>query len=95
MPVVGQVTLTNPTLRLVHESAMVENDPRRTVIPPVLNGLWWNHLAPGRDARIMVANMSVVGVTADVSWNTKASATQARRSISARMSRRCFPSSSC
>lgn len=65
MPVVGQVTLTNPALRLVHESEMVENDPGRTDIPPILNGLWWN-LAPGRDARIMVANMSVMAVTADV-----------------------------
>jgi hypothetical protein len=37
----------------------------RTDIPPVLNGLWWN-LAPGRDARIMVANMSPMVVTADV-----------------------------
>ncbi len=65
MPVVGQVTLTNPALRLVHESEMVENDPGRTDIPPILNGLWWN-LAPGRDARIMVANMSAMAVTADV-----------------------------
>jgi hypothetical protein len=65
MPLVGQVTLTNPALRLVHESEMVENDPGRTDIPPVLNGLWWN-LAPGRDARIMVANMSVMPVSADV-----------------------------
>ena len=65
MPVVGQVTLTNPALRLVHESEMVENDPGRTDIPPILNGLWWN-LAPGRDARIMVASMSVMAVTADV-----------------------------
>jgi len=63
--VVGQVTLTNPALPLVHESEMVENDPGRTDIPPVLNGLWWN-LAPGRDARIMVANMSPLSVTADV-----------------------------
>ena len=68
MPVVGQVTLTNLALRLVHESEMVENDPGRTDIPPILNGLWWN-LAPGRDARIMVANMSVMTVAADcASW---------------------------
>ena len=65
MPVVGQVTLTNLALRLVHESEMVENDPGRTDIPPILNGLWWS-LAPGRDARIMVANMSVMTVAADV-----------------------------
>lgn len=65
MPVVGQVTMTNPALRLVHESEMVENDPGRTDIPSILNGVWWN-LAAGRDARIMVANMSVMPVTADV-----------------------------
>ncbi|HEY6292297.1 MAG TPA: hypothetical protein VI455_12170, partial [Terriglobia bacterium] len=65
MPVAGQVTLTNPALRLADESEMVENDPGRTDIPGVLNGVWWN-LAPGRDARIMVANMSSGSVTADV-----------------------------
>ncbi len=65
MPVVGQVTSTNQALHVVHESEMVENDPGRTDIPPVLNGLWWN-LAPGRDARIVVGNMSAMPVTADV-----------------------------
>jgi hypothetical protein len=65
MPVVAQVTVTNPALHLVHKSEMVENDPGRTDIPSVLNGLWWN-LAPDRDARIMVANMSSSSVSADV-----------------------------
>src|SRR5208337_352636 len=65
MPVAGQVTVSNSALRLVYESEMVENDPGRTDIPSVLNGLWWN-LAPGRDARVMVANMSSSPVTADV-----------------------------
>jgi hypothetical protein len=65
MGVAGQVTVTNPALHLVHESEMVENDPGRTDIPSVLNGLWWN-LAPGRDARVMVANMSSSSVAADV-----------------------------
>ena len=85
MPVVGQVTLTNPALPLVHESEMVENDPGRTDIPPVLNGLWWN-LAPGRDARIMVANMSPLAVAADVFLDYEGRATRARRSILGRTS---------
>jgi len=65
MPVTGQVTSTNPALRLVHESEMVENDPGRTDIPPILNAVWWN-LAAGHDARIMVANTSSQSVSADV-----------------------------
>jgi len=85
MPAVGQVTLANPALRLVHESEMVENDPGRTDIPSVLNGLWWN-LAPGRDARIMVANMSPLAVAADVFLDYEGRATRARRSILGRTS---------
>lgn len=65
MPLVGQLTMTNPAERLVHESEMVENDPGRSDIPAVLNGIWWG-LSGGRDARIMVANMSGNSVTADV-----------------------------
>ena len=65
MPLVGQLTMTNPALRLVHESEMVENDPGRSDIPAELSGLWWG-LSGGRDARIMVANMSANTVTADV-----------------------------
>jgi hypothetical protein len=41
MPLAGQLTMTNPTLSLVHESEMVQNDPGHSDIPPVLNGLWW------------------------------------------------------
>jgi hypothetical protein len=65
MPVAGQITMTNANARLVHESEMVENDPGRTDIPPILNGLWWN-LGGGRDARIMVSNTSAFAVAADV-----------------------------
>ena len=65
MPLVGQLTITNPANRLVHESEMVENDPGRSDIPAVLNGIWWG-LSGGRDARFMVANMSGQAVTADV-----------------------------
>jgi len=74
MPVVGQVTPTNSALRVVHDSEMVENDPGRTDIPPILNGLWWN-LAPGRDARIMVANMSAMPLAPTFFWTMRASAT--------------------
>ncbi|HEV2231824.1 MAG TPA: Ig-like domain-containing protein [Terriglobia bacterium] len=65
MPLVGQMTITNPALRLVHESEMVENDPGRTDIPAVLEGLWWN-ISGGRDAQIMVTNMSSLRASADV-----------------------------
>jgi hypothetical protein len=41
MPVAGQMTVTNPPLSLTHQVDMVENDPGRSDIPPVLNGLWW------------------------------------------------------
>ncbi|MGH9454147.1 MAG: hypothetical protein ACRD2O_09290, partial [Terriglobia bacterium] len=65
MPVVGQVTINNPAQRLIHEAEMVENDPGRSDIPAVLDGLWWG-LGGGRDARIVVANMASQQVTADV-----------------------------
>jgi hypothetical protein len=65
MPLVGQMTTTNPVLRLVHESEMVENDPGRTDIPPMLEGLWWN-ISGGRDAQVMVTNMSPLRASADV-----------------------------
>ncbi len=65
MPLVGQVTITNPALGLVHESEMVENDPGRSDIPAALSGLWWS-LSGGRDARIMVSNMSGNPAVADV-----------------------------
>ncbi len=65
MPVVGQITLVNSQLHLANQSEMVENDPGRSDIPAVLNGLWWG-LAGGRDARIMVSNMGGQIATADV-----------------------------
>ena len=66
MPVVGQVTIQSPATRLVHEAEMVENDPGRSDIPAVLDGLWWG-LGGGRDAQIVVTNMASQQVTADVS----------------------------
>ncbi|MGH9432215.1 MAG: Ig-like domain-containing protein, partial [Terriglobia bacterium] len=65
MPVVGQVTISNPAQRLIHESEMVENDPGRSDIPAILDGLWWG-LGGGRDARIVVSNMTSQQVKADV-----------------------------
>jgi hypothetical protein len=65
MPVAGQMTMSNAALKVVHEAEMVENDPGRGDITPVLNGLWWNP-AGGRDATIMVSNMSAYASTADV-----------------------------
>ncbi len=65
MPVVGQITLINSQLHLANESEMVENDPGRSDIPAVLDGLWWG-LAGGRDARIVVSNMGGQIATADV-----------------------------
>lgn len=65
MPVVGQITISNPLTHLVHESEMQENDPGRTDVPAVQNGLWWG-LSGGRDARIMVSNTKGQIVVADV-----------------------------
>ena len=65
MPLVGQVTMTNPALHLSQEAEMVENDPGRTDIPPVLSGAWWG-LSAGREADVMVANTSANTITAAV-----------------------------
>jgi hypothetical protein len=65
MPVVGQITISNPVTHLVHESEMAENDPGRSDIPTVQNGLWWG-LSGGRDALIMVSNTKGQSVVADV-----------------------------
>jgi hypothetical protein len=65
MPVVGQISLTNPARSLSMESEMVENDPGRSDIPAELDGLWWG-IGGGRDAKIMVSNMGAEFVTADV-----------------------------
>ena len=65
MPIVGQITATNPQLSLVHESVMVEHDPGRSDIPVVLNGLWWG-LGSGRTATVMVSNTSASAQTAQV-----------------------------
>ena len=66
MPVVGQISVRNPQLRLEDESEMVENDPGRSDIPAVLNGAWWG-LTPTRQAKVMVSNTSGAPVTAQVS----------------------------
>lgn len=65
MPVAGQMTVTNPALSLTHQVNMVENDPGRSDIPPVLNGLWWG-LGGGRDAQVMVSNTSMSPVIAEI-----------------------------
>jgi hypothetical protein len=65
MPIVGQITASNPQLSLVHESVMVEHDPGRSDIPSVLNGLWWG-LGGGRGANVMVSNTSANPQTAQV-----------------------------
>jgi hypothetical protein len=65
MPLVGQLTLENPALHWSQEAEMVENDPGRSDIPAVLNGMWWG-LSGGRDARIMVTNTSGNLQAADV-----------------------------
>lgn len=57
MPVVGQITEANPSLGLTHQVDMVENDPGRSDIPPVLNGVWWG-LGEGRAASVTVTNSS-------------------------------------
>ena len=65
MPLLGQMTMETPSRHWVQQAEMVENDPGRTDIPPVLSGQWWG-FAGGRDATIMVANSSGNMVTADV-----------------------------
>ncbi|HEV2349768.1 MAG TPA: Ig-like domain-containing protein [Terriglobia bacterium] len=65
MPLVGQMTMTNPALGLIHETVMVENDPGHTDIPQELDGLWWN-ISGGRDAKVMVTNTSAFPASADV-----------------------------
>ena len=65
MPIVGQITLSNPQLSLVYESVMVEHDPGRSDIPAVLNGVWWG-LGGGRTASVMVSNTSANAQTAQV-----------------------------
>ena len=64
MPLLGQITIHNPQLSLVHESVMVEHDPGRSDIPSVLHGLWWS--LGGREARVMVSNASTRPQTAQV-----------------------------
>ncbi|MGH9449958.1 MAG: hypothetical protein ACRD11_05385 [Terriglobia bacterium] len=65
MPVVGQMTVTNPALSLTHQVDMVENDPGRSDIPAVLNGAWWG-LGGGKSTKVMVSNTSDTPQYADV-----------------------------
>lgn len=64
MPLVGQITMRNPALSLVHESVMVEHDPGRSDIPAELDGLWWG--LGGREGRVMVSNTSASAQSAQV-----------------------------
>lgn len=64
-PLLGQVTVSNPSYSLVFESLMGENDPGQTALPPVLDGAWWG-LTADREAKVMVANTSNQPVAADV-----------------------------
>ncbi len=64
MPLVGQVTIRNPQLSLVHESVMVEHDLGRSDIPTELDGVWWG--LGGRQGRVMVSNTSAGAQTAQV-----------------------------
>ena len=64
-PLLGQVTVSNPSYSLVFESLMGENDPGQTALPPVLDGVWWG-LTADREAKVMVTNTSNQPLTADV-----------------------------
>jgi hypothetical protein len=64
-PLLGQVTISNPSYGLVFESLMGENDPGQTALPEALDGLWWG-LTADREAKVMVSNTSNQPVTADV-----------------------------
>lgn len=65
MPLLGQITITNPDLHLSHESYMVQNNPEKTSIPSILNTTWWG-LRPGRDANIAISNTSDERTTPDM-----------------------------
>lgn len=65
MPLLGQITIANPELRLSHESYMVQNNPGMSSIAPTLNTTWWG-LKPGRDANIAISNTSDKQATADL-----------------------------
>ncbi|MGH9468995.1 MAG: hypothetical protein ACRD1N_01475 [Terriglobia bacterium] len=65
MPLVGQVSIRDPQLSLSHEAEMVENDPGRSGVPPVLDGEWWG-LGSGAEAQVMVSNTSDAPQMADV-----------------------------
>ena len=65
MPVVGQLTLTNPARNLSLESQMVDNTPGLGILPKRLDAAWWG-VSGGRDARVMVSNTAAEVAMADV-----------------------------
>jgi hypothetical protein len=65
MPLVGQITMTNPLRRMALESEMVDNAPGLGLLPKELNGLWWG-LGGGRDGKMVVTNTGGEIATADV-----------------------------
>ncbi|MGH9358136.1 MAG: hypothetical protein ACRD1O_03045, partial [Terriglobia bacterium] len=65
MAVVGQMSIQNSALSLIHESEMTENDPGMSDVPQALNGLWWG-LGGGREAFVYVSNTAARPVIADV-----------------------------
>jgi len=65
MPLVGQLTMTDPKRRVSFESELVDNSPGLGLLPPRLNALWWG-LGGGREATIAVTNTSGASATADV-----------------------------
>ncbi|MGH9356355.1 MAG: hypothetical protein ACRD10_09525, partial [Terriglobia bacterium] len=65
MAVVGQMSVVNSALSLIHESEMTENDPGMSDVPAALNGLWWG-LGAGQEANVYVSNTAARPVIADV-----------------------------
>jgi hypothetical protein len=65
-PLMGQITISDPSRGLVFESRVAINDPGDSSIPAVLEGLWWG-LTAGRQTKVMVANTCNSPVTADLS----------------------------
>jgi hypothetical protein len=65
MPLLGQLTTSNPARSLIFESDVVDNSPGVGLLPPALNAVWWG-LGSGREARVSVSNTSGEPVTADL-----------------------------
>jgi hypothetical protein len=65
MPLLGQLTMSDPARSLIFESDVVDNSPGVGLMPTALNALWWG-LGSGREARVSVTNTSGEPVAADV-----------------------------